>query len=446
MAWATIVVLMSSQMAFSGEPDYDTPPEKVAEFREKALKGDPVAQYDLAWLTILGWAGVPKDSIKGQELFMQSAEQGYDEAQLMIANSHMSGEHTGKIDLPAAASWFHKAAKQGNQVAYFHLANLYQEGNEIFQFMLELDNKKETKFEPIRKNKEISEELWGLSGLSKTEVESLVTYHARIAKGDWRAHKDIAELLRERAPKKLKPNLYSEIHLLKYSGHLFDHNLKSALSGDTAAMLEVAQNYRYPRCPGRPEKNPKEELEWLNKAARAGSIDALYELGSFFSQSEELKDSRKSFDYYKQAADKGHAKAMCSLGNIYEDKEDLPESTRWMIKAAEAGDRASWFYVGHRYQNGKGIPVNFVKAYAWFSISSSDEKEGPDGIARGRIKQLATQMPPEKIAEAQELAAKIWENIEKKLSSNYKLSAAEKLEAQVRLDLERAKLRSNQSK
>ena len=78
MAWATIVVLMSSQMTFGGEPDYDTPPEKVAEFREKALKGDPVAQYDLAWLTILGWAGVPKDSIKGQALFMQSAEQGYD--------------------------------------------------------------------------------------------------------------------------------------------------------------------------------------------------------------------------------------------------------------------------------------------------------------------------------------------------------------------------------
>jgi len=446
MAWATIVMLMSSQMAFGGEPDYDTPPEKVAEFREKALKGDPVAQYDLAWLTILGWAGVPKDSIKGQALFMQSAEQGYDEAQLMIANSHMLGEHTGKIDLPAAASWFHKAAKQGNQVAYFHLANLYQEGNEIFQFMLELDNKKETKFVPIRKNKESSEEFWALSGLSKTEVESLVTHHARIAKGDWRAHNDIAELLRERAPKKLKPNLYSEIHLLKYSGHLFDHNLKSALSGDTAAMLEVAQSYRYPRCPGRPDKNPKEELEWLNKAARAGSIDALYELGSFYSHSEESKDSRKSFDYYKQAADKGHAKAMCSLALIYEAKEDLHESTRWMIKAAEAGDSASWFYVGHRYQNGKGIPVNFVKACAWFSISSSNEKEGPDGIARGRIKLLAAQMPPEKIAEAQQLAAQIWENIEKKLSSNSKLSAAEKLEALVQLDLERDKLRSNHTK
>ena len=90
--------------------------------------------------------------------------------------------------------------------------------------------------------------------------------------------------------------------------------------------------------------------------------------------------------------------------------------------------------------------MNFVKAYAWFSISSSEEKEGPDGIARGRIKLLAAQMPPEKVAEAQQLAAQIWENIEMKLLSNSKLSAAEKLEAQVRLDLARAKLRSSQSK
>lgn len=209
-------MMISSPKVAGNEPDYDTPPEKVAEFKEKALKGDPIAQYDLAWLTVLGWARVQKDKIKGQALFMQSAEQGYDEAQLMIANSLMSGEQTGKIDLPAAASWLHKAAKQGNQVASFHLANLYQEGNEIFQFMLELDNKKEAKFEPIRINKEISEEFWGLSGLSKAEVESLVTHHARVAKGDWRAHKDIAELLHERAPKKFKPNLYSEIHLLKY--------------------------------------------------------------------------------------------------------------------------------------------------------------------------------------------------------------------------------------
>lgn len=445
-ALQTIVVLFGNQQAFGGEPDYDTPPEKVAEFREMALKGDPVAQYDLAWLTVLGWAGVTKDKDKGQSLFIQSAKNGYDEAQLMVANYYLSGENAGKIDLPEAASWLHKAAKQGNQIAYFHLANLYQEGNEVFRFILEIDNKKEVKLESLHKNDEISQELWGLSGFSKTEVETLVTLHARINKGDWRAHKEIAELLSERAPKKLKQNLYSEIHLLQHERHLFDHNLSEASNGDITAMLEVARKYRSPGCPGHPDESPEEEVKWLNKAAQGGSIDALYELGSFYSQSEEYKDSRKSFDYYMQAAIKGDARAMCSLASIYEAREDLHESTRWMIKAAEAGDSASWFYVGHRYQNGKGIPVNFVKAYAWFSISSSEEKERPDSVPRRRLKELSALMTTEQIAEGQKLAEQIWQNLESKLSPNSKKSSAEKLESQIRLDLERANLRSNSSK
>jgi TPR repeat protein len=440
--WFIIVLLTCSTKVAGNEPDYNTPPEKVAEFREKALKGDPIAQYELAWLTTLGWAGVAKDKDKAKALFMRSAEQGYDEAQLMVASCYMSGEFTGIIDLPEAASWLHKAAKQGNTEACFHLANIYLEGNEIFRLVLELDNNNRTKLEPIRQNKEIGEEFWPLAGLSKSEIELLYALHARIAKGDWRAHKEIAKLLSDSAPKKLRTNLYSEIHLLQHERHLFDHNLREASNGDITAMLEVARKHRSPGCPGHPDKSPEEEVKWLNKAAQGGSIDALYELGSFYSQSEESKDSRKSFDYYMQAAIKGDARAMCSLASIYEAREDLHESTRWMIKAAEAGDSASWFYVGHRYQNGKGIPVNFVKAYAWFSISSSEEKERPDSVPRRRLKELSALMTAEQIAEGQKLAEQIWQNLDRKLSSNHKLTAEEKLENQVRLDLERAKLRS----
>ncbi len=415
---ATTALMAGSPKAVSAEPDYDTPPEKVEELKAKSLKGDPVAQYELGWLTVLGWAGVPRDRDKGHGLIMRSAVGGYDEAQITVASQCLNGKLTGKIDLPAAASWLHKAAEQGNQVACFHLANLYQEGNDIFQFMLEIDGQKTTKVELLKKDAEISRRFWDLSGVSISEVESLVALHARIANGDWRAHKDVAELLRECAPKKLNVNLCSEFHSLKYSAHLFDDNLKKAANGDTQAMVEVARNYGSPGCPGRPKKNPDEQQRWLNKAAQAGSIDALYELGSFYSQNERAKDTAKSFAYFKEAAETGHAAAMCSLAIAYEAKGDLLESSRWMIKAAEAGDSSSWFYLGHRYQNGKGVPANFVKAYAWFSISSTDEKEGSDGAAKRRLKELATQMTPETIAEAHALAAQLWEKIEKKSSKN----------------------------
>jgi TPR repeat protein len=443
--WVTILLLISSPKVAGNEPDYDTPPAKVAEYREKALKGDPIAQYNLAWLTTLGWAGVTEDKIMAKELFLKSAEQGYSEAQITLADLSISGELNGKYDLPNATSWYIKAAQQGSQLANFKLGCLYLEGNDMFEFFMQLE-KPRYSLVKIEQNKGLAGVYWRKAGLSKSKVEELLSLHERISKGDWEANREMSEILSEKALSALKGDMPATFHLMKYKYHLFDSNLQKAKNGDVSAMIDTANSYESPACPGHPEKNPEEQLKWLLNAAQAASIDALYKLGSYYSQNEETENSRKSLDYYKQAADKGHARAMCSLASIYEAKEDLHESTRWMIKAAEAGDSASWFYVGHRYQNGKGVPVNFVKAYAWFSISSSEEKEGPDGIARGRIKLLAAQMPPEKIAEAQQLATQIWENIEKKLSSNSKLSAAEKLEAQVRLDHERAKLRSSKSK
>lgn len=443
--WVTILLFVCTQKVVGNEPDYDTPPTKVAEYKEKALKGDPVAQYNLAWLTTLGWAGVTEDKTKARELFLKSAEQGYSEAQITLADLSISGELNGKYDLPNAASWYIKAADQGSQLANFKLGCLYLAGNDLFEFFMQLE-KPRYSLVKIEQNKARAGEHWRKAGLSKSKVEALLSLHERISKGDWEANREMSEMLTEKALSAFKGDMLATFYQMKYNYHLFDSNLQKAKNGDVSAMIDTANSYQSPACPGHPEENSEEQLKWLLKAAQAANIDALYKLGSYYSQNEDTKNPIKSLDYYKQAADKGHAAAMCSLASIYEAKEDLQESTRWMIKAAEAGDSASWFYVGHRYQNGKGVPVNFVKAYAWFSISSTDEKEGPDGIARRRMKQLAAQMPPEKIAEAQQLAAQIWEKLEKKLSTNPNLSAAEKLNAQVRLDLERAKLRSNQSK
>jgi TPR repeat protein len=443
--WVTILLSISSPKVAGNEPDYDTPPAKVAEYREKALKGDPIAQYNLAWLTTLGWAGVTEDKVKARELFLKSAEQGYSEAQITLADLSISGELNGKYDLPNALSWYIKAAEQGSNSAYFKLGCLSLEGNDMFEFFMQLE-KPRYSLVKITQDKRLAGEYWRKAGLAKSKVDELLSLHERSLKGDWEANREMSEILSDKSLSALKGDMLATFHLMKYKYHLFDSNLEKAKNGDVSAMILTANSYESPACPGHPEKNSGEQLQWLLKAAQSDSIDALYELGKFFSQNEESENLRKSLNYYKQAADKGHARAMCSLASIYEAKEDLHESTRWMIKAAEAGDSASWFYVGHRYQNGKGVPVNFVKAYAWFSISSSEEKERPDSVTRRRLKELSALMTAEQIAEGQKLAEQIWQNLERKLSSNHTHTAAEKLDAQVRLDLERAKLRSNPSK
>ena len=125
-----------------------------------------------------------------------------------------------------------------------------------------------------------------------------------------------------------------------------------------------------------------------------------------------------AYEYFSKAAEDGDTYAMIRIARMLEEGElgrpELAESTRWMLKAAEYGDDSAWFYVGHRYQNGKGIPQDFVKAYAWFSISATDEKEGSDSAARNRLKVLSAQMTSEQISYAQKQAASLWSDLEKR--------------------------------
>jgi uncharacterized protein len=426
-------------------PSYDTPSEKVEEYRLAAQNGDPVAKFNLGILTAMGWAGLKKDEAKSRELLLQSAEQGYSEAQIWVASLALTGEITGKSSAPQAVKWYIKAAGQGSKLAYFQLGCLYREWNEIASFLNETEMSR-IEFEPLKQDKELSKEYWIKSGLSKNRVELIDALFIRISKGDWKAHKELSEMLSEKNLIELKPDILIFFHSAKFECHLFDSNLEKAKNGDINAMIDVAKSYEYPRCPGHPVADLKEQLYWLDKASKKGSVQALYELGCYYSQNDKIKDPEKSFRYYMEAAEKGHAAAMCSLAIIYEGKNDLIESMRWMLKAAEAGDKDSFFYLGHRYQNGEGVPVNFVKAYAWFSIWSYDEKEGTEGIGRRRLKELTAQMSPGRIAEAQELAAQIWVRLEKKLSPSPNVSAEDKVRSQIILDIERYKLRTQSPK
>lgn len=183
-----IIILVSRLTICLGQgqiPDYDTPPEKVTEFKTSALKGDPVAMYKLAWLTTLGWAGVTEDKVKARELFLKSAEQGYSEAQITLADLSISGELNGKYDLPNALSWYTKAAEQGSQSAYFKLGCLSLEGNDMFEFFMQLE-KPRCSLVKITQDKRIAGEYWRKAGLSKSKVEDLLSLHERTSKGDWK--------------------------------------------------------------------------------------------------------------------------------------------------------------------------------------------------------------------------------------------------------------------
>ena len=58
------------------------------------------------------------------------------------------------------------------------------------------------------------------------------------------------------------------------------------------------------------------------------------------------------------------------------------------------------------YFNGRGVPVNYVQAYKWYSLSAALGNQD----AAGNLELASSKMTNEQIAEAQALAAEWWED------------------------------------
>ena len=63
------------------------------------------------------------------------------------------------------------------------------------------------------------------------------------------------------------------------------------------------------------------------------------------------------------------------------------------------------------YRKGDGMPQNYGKAYVWFSVVASS------GDDRGRTYRddVATELSPEALIKAQDMATEIFERIQKKM-------------------------------
>ncbi len=100
----------------------DTP---VAEITEKALAGDPEAQYWLGMACYLG-QGVQKDDGKAFQWWQKSAEKGYPKAMHIMGVAYRRGIGVRK-HAEKALDWFTKAAQQGRAIDQYIVADVYYE-------------------------------------------------------------------------------------------------------------------------------------------------------------------------------------------------------------------------------------------------------------------------------------------------------------------------------
>src|SRR5271166_4599743 len=87
---------------------------------------------------------------------------------------------------------------------------------------------------------------------------------------------------------------------------------------------------------------PQATRESLEKAAAAGSAEAMYMLGELYYEGEGLpQDSQKAAEWYEKAAAGGSVAAMNDLGVMYQEghglAQDYQRARDWYERAAAAG-------------------------------------------------------------------------------------------------------------
>jgi len=87
--------------------------------------------------------------------------------------------------------------------------------------------------------------------------------------------------------------------------------------------------------------------------------------------------------------------------------QDYAQAVKWYRKAAEQGDADAQFNLALMYDNGQGVPQDYVQAHMWLNLAAAGLPPGEDRDSAVKNRDIVAKlMTPAQIAEAQRLAGK----------------------------------------
>ena len=174
---------------------------------------------------------------------------------------------------------------------------------------------------------------------------------------------------------------------------------------------------RYAEGEGVPQ-DYAEAVRWYRRAADQGHATAQNNLGEAYRHGEGVpEDDAEAIRWYRLAAEQGYAGAQNSLGVRYAEGEGVPqdyaEAVRWYRRAADQGHATAQNSLGVMYARGEGVPQNRVAAHMWLSLAAARSSGGEREWGLVALDNLAAQMTPDQIAEAERLARE-WKPIDQR--------------------------------
>ncbi len=144
--------------------------------------------------------------------------------------------------------------------------------------------------------------------------------------------------------------------------------------------------------------------EW-RPLAEKGDAKSQYYLGSLYYYGFGVsQDYSKAIFWFKKASDQGESSAQLCMGLMCYNGQGMDlnpnQAAYWFRKAAEQGSAQAQHHLGHLCATGMSGKKDIVEGYMWFSLAA-DGNYKPAVVRRDEI---AKQMTPQQLAEAQRLA------------------------------------------
>jgi hypothetical protein len=177
----------------------------------------------------------------------------------------------------------------------------------------------------------------------------------------------------------------------------FRESLQKAEQGNADAQEYVALAFQYGLGV---ECDEHAAIGWFEKAAAAGSAQAMSAIGIIF---EQRNDYTRAFDWYSRAAQARDAHAIYRLGIMYQEGWNV---SRDRARAVQLIEEAAWLdsseaqhYLGLLYYKGEVVPKSYTRSYAWLNVAA------PKGARFLRTRDLVEKhLNAEQLAEAQKLS------------------------------------------
>ncbi len=133
----------------------------------------------------------------------------------------------------------------------------------------------------------------------------------------------------------------------------------------------------------------EEYLARLQKQADAGNAEAQFNLGRIYLRGEGStgaayvrevpKDIPKAVEWFQKAAMQGNVNAQRDLGMLFKlgigVKEDAKSAFMWLQKAAAQGNDVAQYNLGMMYADGAGVKRDLPRASAWLSLAAAQGNE-----------------------------------------------------------------------